>query len=136
MASLRAASDVPVDPVFVDPDSGLLMVMEPEILIGLKDGVDPAAFFGAEWPRVSPLPGTRNQFVLSAGDLTAEKILADCVRRSADDRVAWPSRISAAKAFGITRKRPPVRESMASGGRSSGRRGCRDGLDASRGPGG
>lgn len=89
MASLLAVSDVPVDPVFVDPDSGLLMVMEPEILIGLKDGVDPAAFFGAEWPRVSPLPGTRNQFVLSAGDLTAEKILADCVRRSADDRVAW-----------------------------------------------
>lgn len=89
MAGMRAVSDVPVDPVFVDPDSGLLMVMEPEILVGLKDGVDPAAFFGAEWPRAVPLPGARNQFVLSAGDLTAEEILAECVRRSTDDRVAW-----------------------------------------------
>ncbi len=89
MAGLRAVSDVPVDPVFVDPDSGLLMVMEPEILVGLKDGVDPAAFFGAEWPRAVPLPGTRNQFVLGMGGRTAEEILAECVRRSADDRVAW-----------------------------------------------
>ena len=88
-AELSARSGVRVDPVFVDPDSGLLMVMEPEILICLRDGVDPAAYFGESGDRVVGLPGTQDQFVLGVESMTAEDILAECALRSADARVVW-----------------------------------------------
>ena len=88
-AELRALSGVLVDPVFVDPDSGLLMVMEPEILICLRDGVDPTAYFGSDGGQVVGLPGTQNQFVLGVETMTAEDILAECALRSADARGVW-----------------------------------------------
>lgn len=89
LAAMRRESGAQVDPVFVDPDSGLLMVMEPEIVVCLNEGVDVRAYFGETWALTTPLAGTRDQFLLRREGLPAEDILADCIRRSGDPRVRW-----------------------------------------------
>lgn len=83
------ASGVRVDPVFVDPESGLLMTVGDDIILCLAQGTDVKTYFGAEWPRVRPLPGTKDQFVLTLDAPTAETVLEACVRRAADTRVKW-----------------------------------------------
>ncbi len=88
-AMLRANGTDLVNPVFVDPESGLMLVVTEDIIICLKDGVDPAEYFGDKWPDVRPLAGTRNQFVEHLANLQAEDVLAEINRRMDDPRVAW-----------------------------------------------
>ena len=78
-----------VNPVFVDPNSGLSLVVSERVIIRLKPGVDAPTYFGAQWAAVRPLPGTSDQFVLTLAGFTAEQVLTDVNTRMADDRVMW-----------------------------------------------
>jgi uncharacterized repeat protein (TIGR02543 family) len=89
LAGLRKATGIRVDPVFVDPDSGTLLIVGTDIVVCLKADIDAEGYFGDEWARVRPMPGTKDQFILTLDKGTAEAVLEDCVRRAADDRVEW-----------------------------------------------
>lgn len=89
LARMREDSGLPVDPVFVDPDSGLLMVAESEIIVCLQAGVSAQAFFAGDKRRVEPLAGTKEQFIVGVEGMTAEDILAESVRLSGKAGVAW-----------------------------------------------
>jgi subtilisin family serine protease len=90
LARLRADDAIALaNPVYVDPTSGLILIPTEEILVALRDGVDPRDYFGALWPTVKPLPGARGQYVLSLAGCTAERMLSEVAARHADDRVAW-----------------------------------------------
>ncbi len=87
---LRADSEVHfAQPVFVSPRSGLLLVPLQEIILRLKPGVNPQAFFSVDWPAVRPLSGTTDQFILSLPGYTAEQILAETSRWSTNSQVVW-----------------------------------------------
>jgi subtilisin family serine protease len=89
VAQLRGQLNEVVNPVFVDPDSGLRLVATEGVVIRLKHGVDPATYFGAQESAVRPLPGTTDQFVLELSGYTAEQIFADVNSRMADPRILW-----------------------------------------------
>jgi len=77
------------DPVFIDPESALYLISTGEIIVALKPEVDPAAYFGAEWPNVRRLRGAKYQFILPLRQKTAEALLADVNARATDPRVEW-----------------------------------------------
>lgn len=87
--TLRASSLGLVNPVFVDPESGLILVATEDIVICLENGVDPSDYFGAKWPDIRPLPGAVNQFIERLAGVQAEDVLAEVGRRMEDSRVAW-----------------------------------------------
>jgi len=89
LKTLRQEAGLRIDPVFVDPDSGLLKVIGNDIIICLREGVDAQAYFGDAWARVRPMPGTTDQFILTLEASSAEAVLAECARRTADGQVAW-----------------------------------------------
>src|SRR5438874_1170334 len=64
-ASLAKVKSHRATAAFVEPDSGLLRITTDEILLRLKPQVDPRIYFGASWPRVRRLAGTREQFILT-----------------------------------------------------------------------
>ena len=78
-----------VDPVFVDAASGRLLAPTREIVVQLKPGVRAADYFGADFPRVRPLGGTTDQFILSRPETPAEEVLAESNRRAGDARVVY-----------------------------------------------
>ena len=86
---LRQNTKTRVDPVFVDPESGLLKTVGSDIILRLKEGVDAKAFFGNEWERVRPMPGTEDQFILTLEAASAEAVLEGCRQRFSDERVKW-----------------------------------------------
>lgn len=89
LKALRQAAEVRVDPVFVDPDSGLLKIIGNDIILCLKEGVDAQAYFGDAWERVRPMPGTTDQFVLTLEAASAEAVLEECARRASDGQAVW-----------------------------------------------
>ncbi len=82
-------SPVAVNPVFVDPESGIEMMVTGELLVRLKPGVDPATYFGANLASVRPLGGTVDQFYLRLADATAEQQFAEVNRLMSDPQVEW-----------------------------------------------
>src|SRR5262249_23253504 len=78
-----------VNPVFVDPASGLWVMTSDEIIVALKPGVDAQAYFGADWPRVRPMLGPPGQYVLTLTELESEKVFATVERHAGDARVRW-----------------------------------------------
>ena len=60
------------DPVFVDPASGLKMMLTGEIIFRLKPGTDPEAFFGEEWPQARRMSGTDDHYLLKVTGIAAE----------------------------------------------------------------
>ena len=88
-AARRAPGLGTANPVFIDPESRLRLVPTEEIILCLRNGTDPQTYFGADWPRVRRLAGTRDKFVLSLAGTGAEDMLAEVNRRAADPRVAW-----------------------------------------------
>src|SRR5712692_2690192 len=88
-AARRAGGVRSANPFFVEPASGLGLVVTEEIIIRLRPDVDPRNYFGADWANARPVRGTTDQFILQLAGADAEKILAETNRRAADPRVAW-----------------------------------------------
>lgn len=89
LVAVRGERPEVVNPVFVDPNSGLRLMVNQAIIVRLRKDVAPKLYFGSEWTRVTPIPGTADQFCLALHGLTAEAIMADVNRRMADSRVLW-----------------------------------------------
>jgi subtilisin family serine protease len=97
IASLRLSQGLDaVNPIFVEPASGLWMMTSDEIIIALKPNVDSKDYFGADWSRARPLPGPPGQYVLTVTNLESEAVFATAGEHAADTRVLWaePSFIS------------------------------------------
>jgi subtilisin family serine protease len=88
-AARRAGGVRSANPFFVEPASGLGLVVTEEIIIRLRPNVDPRNYFGADWANARPMRGTTDQFILQLAGADAETILAETNRRAADPRVAW-----------------------------------------------
>ncbi len=82
-------SRVTVNPVFVDPQTGLQLLIDGRLIVRLRSGVDPARHFGRQWSHVHPLWGTDDQFVVSVPGGTAEDVLAEVDRQAALPEVIW-----------------------------------------------
>lgn len=90
LAELRGVSGLEsVNPVFVDPPSGLWVMTSDEIIIALKSGVDAPAYFGADWPRVRPMLGPPGHYLLTLPELESQAVFAAAQRHATDDRVLW-----------------------------------------------
>ncbi|MEI6970209.1 MAG: S8 family serine peptidase [bacterium] len=90
LAGVRSNADVAqADPVFIDPATGLRMIPTRDLIVKLKAGIEPEAYFGAGLPAARQLPGTKDQFVVTAAVATAEELLAVVNKHAADPRVAW-----------------------------------------------
>lgn len=90
LVSVRAAASIKAaNPVFIDPQSGLQLIHTEEMIIRLKSDQNPAAFFGADWPKVRPLPHTTDQFILTLAGFTAEQLLIEVNKMARDVRVEW-----------------------------------------------
>lgn len=77
------------NPVFIDPVSGLQLLATAELVVCLKPGTDPKAYFGAQWKDARPLWGTPDQFILTLANATAEELLATASRHASHAKVAW-----------------------------------------------
>ena len=88
-AVAREAEVKAANPVFIDPDSGLWLVVTEEIIIRLNPAVDPKVYFGREWRRARQLRGTADRFALKLPDATADEVFLEVARRMADRRVKW-----------------------------------------------
>jgi len=90
ISELRRASGLEmVNPVFVEPASGLWMMTSDEIIIALKPGADARAYFGADWTRVRRMPGPPGQYVLTLTNLESEAIFAAAERHATNTQVSW-----------------------------------------------
>jgi uncharacterized repeat protein (TIGR01451 family) len=78
-----------VNPVFIDPRTGLRLLATTNLIVCLKPGVDARGAFGAAWSRVKPLKGTANQFLLALPGANADEIFAEVNRLSALPDVEW-----------------------------------------------
>jgi subtilisin family serine protease len=91
--SLAAARQAPgvrlANPVFIDPPTGLWLLPTEDLIVRLREGVSPPAYFGAAWGQVRRLRGTTDQFILTLPGATAEQLLAEVNRHAADPRVVW-----------------------------------------------
>jgi len=91
--ALASARNVPgvrmANPVFIDPDTGLRLIPTEEVIIRLKEEIDPQTFFGSDWPRARRLAGTADQFILALSGAAAEQMLAEVSNRARDSRVKW-----------------------------------------------
>jgi subtilisin family serine protease len=90
LTQLRGASGLEaVNPVFVEPASGLWVMTSDEIIIVLKPGVDARAYFGTDWPQVRPLLGPPGQYLLKLSALESEAVFATAEHHESDPRVLW-----------------------------------------------
>jgi subtilisin family serine protease len=90
IAAARGARGIrSANPLFVDPESGLGIVLGEALVVRLHPGVNPQDYFGPDWPGIQRLRGARDQFILPLRFASAEEILADASRRAADPRVSW-----------------------------------------------
>lgn len=89
LTDLRARLRHVVNPVFVDPESGLSLLATEEIVIRVQTNVDAATYFGQRWKDARLLPGTTDQYVLPFPGYTAEQIFAEVNARMRDRRVVW-----------------------------------------------
>jgi subtilisin family serine protease len=89
IASLRSQSGALANPVFVDPDTGLRLVVTSGLVVQLNPAVSAALYFGPQWSNVRPVPGAEGQFVLTLSGHTAEQIFSEVDARMKDDRVLW-----------------------------------------------
>lgn len=78
-----------VNPVFVDPDSGLKLLATEQIVVGLKPATNAKKYFGRAWKNVRPVWGASDQFVLTVPGGTAEMVFAETGRRSTHPEVLW-----------------------------------------------
>lgn len=90
LQKLRAtAAGRTANPVFIDPDTGLRVLVTTNLILCLKPGIEARAYFGKDWARVQPLSGTTDQFLLAMPDATAEEMFTEVNRRAAHPSVAW-----------------------------------------------
>lgn len=79
----------PVNPVFLDPHSGLELLATEQVVIALRPGTDAARYFGRGWKQVRPVWGAADQFLLTLPQATAEEVFAEVGRRLHDAAVVW-----------------------------------------------
>jgi subtilisin family serine protease len=77
------------NPVLVDPESGLFLVPFGEIVVRLKEGIDPAAHFAADFSRASLLPGTTDQWLLALSESDFDTTMSAILRHSGSPAVEW-----------------------------------------------
>jgi subtilisin family serine protease len=88
LAAARAHPQVAFcNPVFIEPRSGLWMVVFQDVVLRLKPGTDPKVFFGRD--PVRPVRGTKDRFVVTTRATTAAGLLSEVERYAADPAVAW-----------------------------------------------
>jgi uncharacterized repeat protein (TIGR01451 family) len=85
----RSGQGASLNPVFIEPKSGLRLIATEQLIVSLKPGVNAAQHFGSAWKNVRPLWGSTDQFVVSLPGATAEEIFAEVDRQSASGNVAW-----------------------------------------------
>jgi uncharacterized repeat protein (TIGR01451 family) len=85
----RTGAGASLNPVFIEPKSGLRLIATAQLIVSLKPGVNAPQHFGSAWKNVRPLWGSTDQFVLSLPGATAEEIFAEVDRQSASGNVAW-----------------------------------------------
>ncbi|HKX60949.1 MAG TPA: S8 family serine peptidase, partial [Verrucomicrobiae bacterium] len=85
----QARPGVSLNPVFIEPKSGLRLIATDQLIVCLKAGANAQQHFGAAWKQVRPLWGTTDQFVLSLPGAAAEQIFTEVDRQSALGDVAW-----------------------------------------------
>ncbi len=85
----RANGIQSADPVFVEPETGLACITTREILLRLESEIDPQRYFDQHRFNARPLRGTRDQFILTFPELTAEKLLDEVNRLAAQPEVSW-----------------------------------------------
>jgi uncharacterized repeat protein (TIGR01451 family) len=77
------------NPMFVEPQTGLRLLVSEQIVICLNERVNPTNYFGSLMKQVRPVWGAPNQFVLTLPGMTAEEVFAEVTRRAGDFEVAW-----------------------------------------------
>ncbi len=85
----RAVRSGLVNPVFIDPRTGLQLLLDRQLVVRLGPEISPAKHFGAQWKNVRPVWGAPDQFVLTLPDGTAENVLAEVDRQAALPGVTW-----------------------------------------------
>ncbi len=76
------------NPVLIEPDTGLWLAVADEIVIRLKPGTDPQAYFGPQWPNVRPLRGATDQFIITSAT-SVEDLFTEVDRHARDPRAVW-----------------------------------------------
>ncbi len=91
VADLRSAAGMATaNPVFLDPESNLMLVPTEEIIIRLADPADLGAVSAqAAFVRVRPLPGTPDHFVVTTTAKRAEAMLTEVNRLAGDPRLRF-----------------------------------------------
>lgn len=90
LAQVRSHADVAsADPVFVDGESSLGLLCLPELILAPKPGVAVADLIGKRAGGMRLLTCTSDQYIISMLGMTAEEIIAEANRLSADARVLW-----------------------------------------------
>src|SRR5258708_9300707 len=90
LAELRRVAGLEaVNPVFLDPSSGLWVMTSDEVIVALKTGVEARSYFGADWPKVRPMLGPPGQYVLTLSGLESEAVFMAAARYAADAGVLW-----------------------------------------------
>lgn len=87
-ARSRAGGRV-VNPVFVDPKSGLRLLATEQLVIALKPGINAKKYFGRSWKHIRPVWGATDQFILTLPRATAEMVFTETSKRSTHPEVAW-----------------------------------------------
>ena len=88
-AAATSADVEVVNPYFLDAESGLGAAVSDELIVRLKAGVEPAAYFGPAWPRARPLFINGPEYLLALTNGAAEHVLNEAARHAADPRVEW-----------------------------------------------
>ncbi len=78
-----------VNPYFLDAESGLGAAVSDELIVRLRAGVEPAAYFGPAWPRARPLFINGPEYLLTLTNGAAAYVLGEAARHAADPRVEW-----------------------------------------------
>jgi hypothetical protein len=90
IAELRKAGAAGmVNPVLIDPESSLQLIPFGEVIVCLKDEIDPASYFGAAFGKATPLPGTTRQFIVVLDSPDFEATVTALQKYADSPEVAW-----------------------------------------------
>jgi len=88
-AARQVAGIERVLPVFINPENGQRAVVTGDIVLRLRAGVDPEAYFGAGYKNARRVRGTTDQFVLRLQRPTETDLFAELDRHAAHGSVEW-----------------------------------------------
>ncbi len=77
------------NPVFVDPESGLRLIVTQDIAVRIRQGVDADSFFRGRSARARKLRHTADQYLITLPATAAGEILAEVDRYAANTNVVW-----------------------------------------------